>query len=85
MPKEQREAVREAVDSTKKTGLHIAAKEGFEVLAEYLLEEGLSANSRDRELKIPLHYSCIGSAEAVSSILLKKSDILAKDSKYLSF
>lgn len=43
-------------DNFKRTALHLAVKESFDVLAEYLIGEGFSLNARDRELKTPLHY-----------------------------
>ena len=43
-------------DNFKRNALHIAVKEGYDVLAEYLINEGFSVNARDRELKTPLHY-----------------------------
>jgi len=35
-------------DNFKRTALHLSAKEGFDVLSEYLIKEGFSVNSRDR-------------------------------------
>jgi ankyrin repeat protein len=81
-PKEQKELLIQTVDATKKSALHIAAKEGYEVLVEYLLAEGFGINARDRELKTALHYSCIQNQEVVSGILIeKKCDTFARDNK----
>lgn len=36
------------VDNFKRTALHLAVKENFDILAEYLIKEGFSVNARDR-------------------------------------
>lgn len=67
-------------DNFKRTALHLAVKEGFDVLAEYLVVEGFSLTARDRELKTPLHYC---KSELVGQLLLKKgANVALKDNKY---
>lgn len=71
----------DAVDSTMKTGLHIAVKEGHIALSEVLIQKRFNVNCRDRTLKTPLHYACLNSHETLTEILLKSgADILARDS-----
>lgn len=67
------------VDNFKRSGLHIAAKEGYDVLAEYLINEGCPVNARDRELKTPLHYC---RDELICQVLIsKKAKVIVKDNK----
>ena len=69
-------------DNCKRTALHLAVKEGFDVLAEYLIGEGFSLRARDRELKTPLHYC---KSELVCQLLLRKgANVVLKDNKYPS-
>jgi hypothetical protein len=35
-------------DNLKRSALHLAVREGFDVLAEYLIKEGFPINARDR-------------------------------------
>ena len=71
----------DAVDSTMKTGLHIAVKEGHIALSEVLIQKRFNVNCRDRTLKTPLHYACLNSHETLTEILLRSgADILARDS-----
>lgn len=66
-------------DNFKRTALHLAVREGFDVLAEYLIKEGFSVHARDRELKTPLHYC---KNELICQLLLKKgANLVSKDNK----
>ena len=79
MSKTTRDELHCTVDNFKRTALHLAVKEGFDILAEYLINEGFAVNARDRELKTPLHYC---KNELTCQILLKHSaSVLAKDNK----
>ena len=46
-----------AYDETKKTLVHLAAREGHGVMLEMLLNRGCDPNERDRLLQTPLHLA----------------------------
>jgi len=72
--------LRNAIDPTMKTGLHLAAREGHTALVEILIQKGFNVNARDRTLKTPLHYACLYGHEVIADVLLKnKADINARD------
>ena len=48
-----------AVDSTKKSPVHLAAADGHLSVLEYLVHKGFNVDARDRTLKTPLHYACM--------------------------
>lgn len=55
---------------SKRSPLHIAAKNGNLHLVEYFLGKGAEASARDRLLKTPLHYACeIGNSFVVKLLL----------------
>jgi ankyrin repeat protein len=76
-----------AVDVSKKSPLHHAAREGRTSVADYLITKGFKVNARERTLKTPLHYACLfghavlaGTIYLTGDLLLKKgADIVAKD------
>jgi Ca2+-binding EF-hand superfamily protein len=75
------EACRHAVDDTKKTCLHVAAKEGHAEFCEVLLEKGWNIEARDRVLTTPLNYAAYGGHVSVVELLLRHhADVRAKDS-----
>ena len=62
------------IESTQKSPLHVAAVNGNTEIINFLLLSGYKRNSRDRTLKTPLHYSCIGGyLEPTECILNYKS------------
>lgn len=69
-----------AVDDSKKTALHIAAREGHANIVEYLVNKGWSIEARDKLLSTPLHMCCnSGYDNIISYLLLKGADPRAKD------
>lgn len=76
---ESKKDVFATVDNFKRNSLHIAVKQGFDVLAEYLINQGFPLNSRDRQLKTPLHY-CRN--QLICQILInKKAKVIVRDNK----
>lgn len=70
-----------AVDSTKKSALHLAAAEGHLSVVEFLVNKGFMVDSRDRTLKTPLHYACMNGHETCVEFLLKSgASVEARDS-----
>ncbi|CAG9326838.1 unnamed protein product [Blepharisma stoltei] len=70
----------DAVDETKKSCLHIAAKEGQSKIVEFLSQQGFSIEARDKLLTTPLHQaSNSGHSNIVSYLLLKGADPHAVD------
>ena len=81
-PAEEKQKLQWAVDSAKKSALHIVCKEGFDALVDYLISEKFKVDARDKELKTPLHYACINSHESsVHSLIANNADIMARDYK----
>lgn len=67
------------VDNFKRTALHLAVKENFDILAEYLIKNGFSVNARDRELKTPLHYC---RHQLICQVLINhNAKVVSKDNK----
>jgi hypothetical protein len=70
-----------AVDSSKRSPLHIASKCGHVALVSILIQKGYSAHLRDKFLRTPLHIACQSSQARVAQTLLESgSDIYARDS-----
>ena len=70
-----------AVDLTKKSPLHLAAKHGHISVMECLLRNGFKPNARDRTLKTPLHIAAYyGQAIAADTLLKNGGDMKLKDS-----
>lgn len=55
-----KEEVLDAVDSKKKTGLHVASENGHNTVVDLLINAGFGINSRDKLLRTPLHWAAIG-------------------------
>lgn len=69
-----------AYDETKKTLVHLAAREGHGVMLDMLLQKGSNPNVRDRLLQTPLHLASESGKDAtVSSLIASNADLAAKD------
>lgn len=76
-----KEDVIDAVDSKKKTGLHIAAENGHTTVVDVMINSEFSLSARDKLLRIPLHWAAIGDHDGCVDLLLKAgSDQFQKDS-----
>lgn len=65
----------DTVDETKRSALHIAAKEGHSNLLEYLADKDWALDARDKLLTTPLHQaSNAGHSNIVSYLLSRGSD-----------
>lgn len=62
----------EAVDDTRKTCLHLAAKEGHVELVNLFLSKGWPVDVKDRLNNTPLHLACYRGHGPVVQILLRK-------------
>lgn len=63
----------EAVDDTRKTCLHLAAKEGHVELVTLFLSKGWAVDAKDRLNNTPLHLACYRGHGTVVQILLRKN------------
>ena len=53
-------------------------------MIDYLVGEKFKVNSRDKELKTPLHRACLNNHEnVVHSLITNGADVYAKDFKYI--
>ncbi|EGR27440.1 hypothetical protein IMG5_196230 [Ichthyophthirius multifiliis] len=68
----QIELIRKAQDSHNRSALHLASKLGHTVIVEYLLLQGFSVFSRDKQLQTPLHLAAYYSQEYICEQLIKK-------------
>lgn len=76
-----RELLDGAVDSKKRTALHVAAEIGHSSLVDLLLNKQLSPHARDKLLRTPLHWAALNGHEVPVELLVKAgSDVFAKDS-----
>lgn len=76
-----RDLVLTALDSKKRTALHVAAEIGSSQLVDMFLNKGLSVHSWDKLLWIPLHWAALNGHEVALEILVKAgSEIYTKDS-----
>ena len=62
----------EAVDDTRKTCLHLAAKEGHVELVTFFLSKGWPVDVKDRLDNTPLHLACYRGHASVVQVLLRK-------------
>lgn len=73
--------VLKAVDSKKKTALHVASEVGSSQLVDLFLNKGLSVYAWDKLLWTPLHWAALNGHEVALEILVKAgSEVYAKDS-----
>jgi ankyrin repeat protein/Ca2+-binding EF-hand superfamily protein len=69
-----------ATDETKKTGLHLAAKNGNSEVAAFLVANGWEVDARDRLNTTPLQHACLaGHLETVNLLLTKAADPTLQD------
>ena len=70
-----------ALDSKKRTPLHVAAEIGSSQLVDLFLNKGLSVFARDKLLRTPLHWAALNGHEVALELLVKAgSEIYSKDS-----
>ena len=65
-----RNDVLDSVDSKKRTGLHVAAEIGQNILVDVMINAKYNLNARDKLLRTPLHWAAIGAHESSVDLLL---------------
>ena len=73
--------LKDITNSSGKTALHIAAKQGNLPIIEYLLDNGNSLNTRDRLFRTPLMISCLYGQSVICEYIIRNdlSTLLSKD------
>jgi ankyrin repeat protein len=80
IPKKKNELDVNATDIELQTGLHLAARNGNEIIMQRLLESNAQLNVVDKEGATPLHRAAGAPNPACLQILIQKGlDVNAKD------